>query len=135
MPTNSSEKNPVKVALLLSFVGKYHSLANKLVNSIEQYFCVDEPLVHYRVFVFTDSGDHAMFKKPFVTKVAITRLGWPHDSMLRPKYYLQHRALWSASDFVFSLDADLLFASNVCLDILAPRVGVLVPWFYQVRGS
>lgn len=122
------------MALLTSFVGNYHTLATRMMQSIADLFCVNEPLVQYRVFVFTDNEASASWARPFVTTVPIEKRGWPHDSMLRPRYYLEQRHLWQDYDFVFSLDADLQLYDHVCLDILAPRVGVLVPWQYRVRA-
>ena len=37
------------------------------------------------------------------------RLGWPHDTMMRNSIYYQNKEILADQDYLFAIDADMLF--------------------------
>ncbi len=122
-------KAPKKVGLLIVATGKYLCFAKSLIESAKKHFCHDH---HVTYFVFTDQE----FDPPEdVVRIEQRRLGWPYDTMMRYKVYLDHWEQLSEQDYLFASDADMLFVSDVGDEIFGKRVATLHPGFVGKRGS
>jgi len=118
-----------RVALCITATGKYDVFANQLIRSARQFFLTDKQ-VNY--FVFTDG---VVEEAEDVVIVHQPRLGWPYDTMMRFEIYLNHKELFKDFDYVFAVDADMLFVDYIGEEILGDLVGTIHPGFYNSRGT
>lgn len=123
------KKEPKNIGLLIVATGKYISFVSPLIESARKHFCQGH---HVTYFVFTD--------QPFVSSLDVvrieqSRLGWPYDTMMRYKVYLDNWDKLQEQDFLFACDADMLFVGDMGEEILGQRVATLHPGFVGKRGS
>jgi histo-blood group ABO system transferase len=117
-----------KVGLFIMATGRYIEFVNPLIDSADKYFCKDHEVTY---FVFTDQE---LEPRDNVVKIYQKRLGWPNDTMKRYHVYYENRDYWKDMDYVFALDADMLFVSDVGNEILGERVATLHPGFVGKVG-
>lgn len=109
--------------------GKYIDFVPPLIESAEKYFCKNHTVTY---FIFTDG---ALASLPHTIPIAQERMGWPYDSMMRFHTYLAHQDLFKNIDYLFAIDADMLFAGTInAQDIIEDRVGTRHPQFLFERG-
>ncbi|MBY0110254.1 MAG: hypothetical protein K2X90_04035 [Candidatus Babeliaceae bacterium] len=121
--------NASRVALCVMATGRYNIFAEQMIESARKYFC-SEHNVHY--FVFTDG---ALTPAADVTKIFQKRLGWPYDTLMRFSVYLQHKDLFELFDYIYAIDADMLFVSPVGSEIFSDLVGTQHPGYINRRGT
>jgi len=121
------KQQPVQVAgkkcvgLLVMATGKYVHFVDALLDSADSYFCKNHKVTY---FVFTDGN-----LKPRKNLIVIPQeqLGWPHDTMMRFAIYYKNKEYFTDYDYLFSCDADMLFAEHVDSEMFGCRVGTLQP--------
>ncbi len=118
-----------KVGLLIVATGKYDTFVDPLIDSARKYFCKDHEVTYY---VFTEG---TITPANDVVQIFQERLGWPLDTLFRNWIYNQNREKFSDEDYVFALDADMLFVDHVGSEILGKRVATQHPGFVGKRGS
>lgn len=118
-----------KIALCIMATGKYTKYAEQLIQSGREFFLLDHDVTYV---VFTDEKmEEAEDVKVFYQK----RLGWPHDTLMRFEVYLNQREYLKDFDYLFGIDADMLFVSEIKEEVLGDLIGTLHPGFYNKRGS
>lgn len=118
-----------KVALCIMATGKYTQYAEQLIRSGREFFLKEHDITY---IVFTDGEmNDAEDVKVFYQK----RLGWPHDTLMRFEVYLNQREYLENFDYLFGIDADMLFVSEVGEEVLDDLIGTQHPGFYNKRGS
>ncbi len=117
-----------KVGLLIVATGKYDSFVDPLIASARMHFCHDHEVTYY---VFTDG---VISEAPDVVKIHQKRLGWPYDTLMRNSIYYDHRDAFASEDYVFALDADMLFVNTVGSEIFGERVATMHPG-YATTGA
>lgn len=109
------EKKP-KIGLLVMATGKYTIFLEPLFTSADKFFL---PGYERTYFVFTDGevpqSDH-------VIRIEQKRLGWPYDTMMRFQVYLKAAEYFKDIDYLFAIDADMLFVDEVGEEIIGDRV-------------
>jgi histo-blood group ABO system transferase len=118
-----------KVGLCVMATGRYNVFAQQMIQSARQFFLKGNQVTY---FVFTD-GDIELADD--ITKVHQSRLGWPYDTMMRFEIYLKSQDLFEGYDYLFALDADMLFVADVGDEILGDLVGTIHPGYYNQRGT
>ena len=126
-----------KTGLLIVATGRYTQWVQPLIDSADKYFLPNGEVTY---FIFTDSEDYLNNTATFCSKRAVRvlhqkRLGWPYDTMMRPEVYYRYRQEFSGIDYLFALDADMLFVDTVGDEILGERVGTQHPGFVGRRGT
>ncbi len=124
LPISSSEKKS-SVGLLIVATGKYVKFVEPLIKSAEQYFL---PGHERTFFVFTDH-QYEVPKSPHIVTIYQKRLGWPYDTMMRCKMYLDHTELYAGIDYLYAIDADTLVTDIVGDEILSDLVATRHPCF------
>jgi histo-blood group ABO system transferase len=117
------------VGLLVMATGKYIQFIPPLIESAEKYFCQGHNVTY---FVFTDSE---MPPEDHIVWIHQDRLGWPFDTMMRFHAYAAQKELLNSQDYLFCLDADMLFIDSVSEEIFGERVATQHPGFVHQRGS
>ncbi len=117
------------IGLLVVATGRYIQFVPPLLESADRCFLKNHKVTY---FVFTDQEPvfhpHAIYSFQ-------ERLGWPFDTMHRYHVYYKHRELFDEQDYLFAIDADMLFVDAVGDEILGERVATLHPGFVGQRGS
>lgn len=122
----SAEK---KIGVCITATGRYDAFAVQLIQSAKKFFLQDN---HVTYFVFTDG---TIEESEDVKKIYQSRLGWPYDTMMRFEIYLKNQELFDGYDYLFALDADMLFVGDVGDEILGDLVGTIHPGYYNQRGT
>jgi histo-blood group ABO system transferase len=115
------------VGLCITATGKYIVFVDPLIASAEKHFCKNH---HVTYFVFTDSLRESTEN---IIYLSHSKLGWPYDTMMRYHAYLAYQDVIGTQDYLFALDADMLFVGEVGDEILGERVATLHPGFFQAH--
>ncbi len=118
-----------KVGLLIVATGKYDRFVDPLIESARKHFCTDQEVTY---FVFTDG---TISEGDDVVRVFQSRMGWPYDTMMRNDVYNQHKELFSSQDYLYAVDADMLFVDTVGTEIFGDRVATLHVGYIGTRGT
>jgi histo-blood group ABO system transferase len=117
------------VGLLIVATGKYITFVSPLIKSARTHFCANHQVTY---FVFTDGQ---LSQEPDIVKIEQKKLGWPYDTMMRIAMYHEQRDLLQNMDYIFAVDADMLFVDTVGDEILSDRVATLHPGYVGRRGT
>jgi len=119
-----------KIGLLVFATGEYYSWLPGFIHSSERFLLPGHDL-HY--FIITDMV--SITRSLFINTSVADRLhiykqnvvGWPLDSLLRHHIYYKFRTEYSKFklDFIFAVDPDVAFVSEIREEILGETVGVL----------
>lgn len=118
-----------KVGLCVVATGQYIQFVKPLLDSADKYFCTNHEVTY---FIFTDGQPP---ESPKIVRVEQQRLGWPYDTMMRCAMYEEHKELLQEMDYIFAIDADMLFVNTMGDEILSDRVATQHPGFVGRRGS
>jgi histo-blood group ABO system transferase len=118
-----------KVGLLIVATGKYDRFVDPLIESARKHFCTDQEVTF---FVFADGK---IGEASDVVRVYQEKMGWPYDTMLRNAIYLEHKDLFASQDYLYALDADMLFVDTVGSEVFGERVATLHFGFIGKRGT
>jgi histo-blood group ABO system transferase len=116
------------IGLLITATGKYINFVAPLIETADTYFCTHHKVTY---FVFTDGIPP---QHPRLVKIPHVQMGWPYDSMMRFHTYYKHKEKLAQMDYLFAIDADMLFNAEIGDEILGERVGVRHPQFLFERG-
>lgn len=117
-----------KVGLLIVATGKYDRFVDPLIRSARQHFCTNHEVTYY---VFSDGN---IPQADDIVQVYQKRLGWPYDTLMRNSIYHNHRDVFASEDYLFALDADMLFVDAVGAEIFGERVATMHPG-YATTGA
>jgi histo-blood group ABO system transferase len=118
-----------KVGLLVMATGRYDVYALRMIDSARKYFLPN----HDRTFFLFTDGPHPQAKD--IVRIEQKRLGWPFDTLKRFHVYLDHKAQLEEMDYLYALDADMLFVSEVGDEILGDLVGTRHPGYINKPGT
>jgi histo-blood group ABO system transferase len=118
-----------KVGLLVMATGKYAPLGVKMIETARQYFL---PNHECTFFIFTDG---AVPEAKDVVRVEQKRLGWPYDTLKRFHVYDAHKDLFKEMDYLYAIDADMVFVAEVGDEILGDLVATRHWGFLNKPGT
>lgn len=123
--------NAYNIGLCIMATGKYIMFVKPLIDSAEKHFLKNHNVTY---FVFTD-GEPPKYDN--IVKIFQKRLGWPYDTMMRFESYYNAREIFISKkiDYLYALDADMLFVDTVGDEIIGDRVATQHPGFVGKRGS
>lgn len=119
-----------KIGLCIMATGKYLSYAEKLITSARTHFCKNHEVFY---FVFTDG--QLQNTGPDIVRIEQKRLGWPYDTMMRFHTYYTVKELLQEMDYIFAIDADMIFVNTVADEILGDLVATLHPGYIGKPGT
>jgi histo-blood group ABO system transferase len=119
-----------KIAVCVMATGSFKASAESLIESGRRFFCLNHDVTY---FVFTN-GPHLPASKDVVT-VEQAHLGWPYDTLKRFHIYDTHAAFLENFDYIFSIDANMVFVAAVGEEILSDLVATQHPAFLKKRGA
>ena len=118
-----------KVALLIIATGKYDVFIPPLLESARAFFL---PQCDLQFVLFSD---RAWPPDDDLTVVPQEHRPWPFPALHRFHSYLSQRVALQTFQYVFSIDADMLFVDTVGDEVLEDLVAVLHPAFLSERGT
>ncbi len=124
-----SSVHAAHVGILVVATGKYIQFITPLIESANRYLLPDHQKTY---FVFTDGQAP---QDANIVSVYQQRLGWPYDTLMRCAVYVSHADLYANVDYLFAIDADMLFVDTVGDEILGARVATQHPGFIGQRGT
>jgi Glycosyltransferase family 6 len=118
------------VGVVYICTGRYRMFWENFISSAERFFL---PSYLKRYFVFTDSLD---LRDPRCRVISQKKLGWPYDTLMRFEMISRSKGLLGEMDFLFFVNANMLFESEVNREILPGAsenhlVGVQHPGYYK----
>lgn len=129
---NGQAQNNHKVGLLVMATGKYTCFLEQLFKSADKYFLPNHEVTY---FVFTD-GKVPENTARNIIKIYQERMGWPFDTMMRFDVYYQAREYFANIDYLYAIDADMLFVDVIGDEILGERVATRHPGFlFDLKGE
>lgn len=122
----------MKIAVLTIATGKYKIFLDELIDSSEKNFMKG---IEKEYFIFSDSIEYRNENTDKVSIIEQKHLGWPYDTMMRFHMFLSIREKLLEFDYVFFLNANMVFKRNVGTEILPDEkdsylVGVKHPGFH-----
>lgn len=117
------------VGLCIVATGRYDSFVEPLIKSARKHFCREHNVTF---FVFTDGTIPAAKD---IVRVEQPRMGWPYDTMKRFHVYEKNSAVFKNMDYLFALDADMLFVRRVGGEILSKLTATQHPGYVGKRGT
>ncbi len=129
LPLAAFADEPPKVGLLVMATGKYNAMGLKMIESARGHFL---PHCQRTFFIFTD-GEAP--QECDVVRVGQAKLGWPDDTLKRFHVYLANRDLYKDQDYLFAIDADMVFVQDVGEEVLGDLVATRHWGFLDKRGS
>lgn len=118
-----------EIGVVVVATGKYIRFIKPLIESAEKFFLTEH---HKKYYVFTDGECDA---NENIIEIYQERLGWPFDTLKRYHIYLSNFDYLKELDYIYAIDADMLFVDYVGDEVLGKRVAVIHPGFYSKRGS
>ena len=118
-----------KIGLCIMATGRYDRFVGPLINSARNHFCTQHDVTY---FVFTDGN---IPKAKDIIRISQGRLGWPLDTLKRFEVYASAKDRLMKMNYLYALDADMLFTGAVGNEILATLVGTQHPGFVNHRGA
>jgi histo-blood group ABO system transferase len=117
------------VGLLIVATSKYIQFVPPLIQSAKKHFCNNHNVTY---FVFTDQE---LAPSENVVRIEQAWMGWPYDTMYRYHVYYKNWEFFTSQDYLFAIDADMLFVDDVGDEILGDLVAIQHPGFVGKRGS
>jgi histo-blood group ABO system transferase len=118
----------MRVALCVIATNDYIDFTPPLLTSAEKYFLIGHE-VHYHIFTNCSYS----FDVKRLSFHEIEHEPWP--AMTLKRYHIMSGADLSGYDYVYYIDADMLFVAPVGDEIFGELVGVQHPGFYRGGGS
>jgi histo-blood group ABO system transferase len=119
------------IGLLIIATNKYDVFVKPLIESARNFFLKNHKVTFY---VFTDSpklidlGDDVIL-------INQEHKPWPYMTLLRYKIFNHNKDRFSNEDFLYYIDADMLFFDEVGDEILGDLVATIHPGFLGGRGT
>ncbi len=118
-----SNETVYKIGFCVMATGKYTRFVKPLIDSARNILL---PGHDVKFYIFTDGQ---IEENAQTIKVFQKRLGWPYDTMMRFEAYYNNKAVFADRDYMFAIDADMLFVRPIGTEILSDRVGTTHPGY------
>ena len=127
-------KGTYNVGLNIVAIAKYTKFLQPLITSADKYFMRDHKVTY---FLISDKLDEVAKVKTnrHIVSIMEKNQGWPKNTLARYQFISEHRHVYHDMDFMFQIDADMLFVSSFNSEALDSRVGTLHPGFYNKPRS
>lgn len=119
------------IGLLIIATGKYDRFIEGLIASADKYFMTNGYNVTY--FIFSDSKAKVKSERQIIN-IPITHKPFPFASMDRFAHFSNNADKFYNQDYLYYVDVDCLFASNISDEIIGDLVGVQHCGFVDKKG-
>lgn len=117
-----------KIALCIIATNNYIDFTPPLLTSAEKHFLKGHE-VHYHIFTNCSSS----FKVTRLSFHEVEHQPWP--AMTLNRYHIMSEVNFSHYDYVYYIDADMLFVAPVGDEIFGELVGVNHPGYFKASGG
>jgi len=119
-----------KIGVCIVAMDEYEMKAKELIESGRKFFCINHDVAY---FIFTDG--EKLHEANDLIKVRQENFGWPYVTLKRFQVYEEHAKLFEKMDYLFAVDADLVFVAPVGEEVLSDLVATQHPAFLKKRGD
>lgn len=119
--------DPIRVGLCITATNKYVNFAKELVISARKHFLKNCDVSYY---IFTNNLLEIHEEKD-VKLFQVSHRSWPYSTLMRFNFYKQYFNQMAGNDYLFAIDADMLFVADINEGILGNYVGVKHPGFWD----
>lgn len=110
----------MKVNLLIVATGKYIQFLPQLIESADKYFIKGHDV---KYCIFTDATQERP-AHPNCTFFEVEHKPWPHATLKRFHFFLEHRNEMPEADYFFYVDVDARFEQPIGEEIIGKRTAV-----------
>ena len=122
------EHRPPRIGLAIVCTGKYDRFLQPLIDSAERHFFTGE---NYDIYVFTDAPTRPIeAARATIYPVEVQHHPFPIIALEMYKFLTENKGLFR-TEYLFTIDADMLFVGDVGEEILGELVAVLHPGFWK----
>lgn len=121
----------LNIGLIVIATNKYSTFVNNLLKSANKFFMTDHNI---KFFVFSDKS--FKFEKNINDKTKVINIkheDFPGPTLYRYKYIFNNKNEFNKMDYIYYLDADMLFKSSVGNEILGNLVTVNHPGYFNKK--
>lgn len=136
---STNKHTVINVGILYICVGKYDKYFKNFYKTAQKNFLLGSNKTY---FVFTDSVTliNRYRYTPYITFIETKKIGWPYDTLLRNRYFMQHFHLFANMDYLIFCNANMVFKENIFLNDLGlgtknKLFGVLQPYYFHKRSN
>lgn len=130
---SAPEPKKISVGLLLIATAKYNIFIQQLINSADTNFFNDKRF-DVKYFIFTDSDTIPKTNRQYQI-INIQHKPFPYASMDRFKHFANNKNYLSEMDYLYYVDVDCKFVSDVGSEILGNLVGVRHCGYFNGGGT
>jgi glycosyltransferase involved in cell wall biosynthesis/SAM-dependent methyltransferase len=123
---------PPKVGLLLIATAKYQQFLQGIIRSADSFF-LPRNMANVSYYIFSDSSVNINSTRR-IEQIHIDHKPFPFASMDRFKHFTNNRETLSKEDYLYYVDVDCLFKSEVGREIFGNLVGVQHCGYYNLPG-
>ena len=124
------------IGILYICTGRYIAFWHEFYLSSNEKFLPDKKK---KYFVFTDKPWKFWFKYKNVRVIYISKKKWPYNTLFRYKYFSNSKSLFNKCDFLYFLNANVLFLKTIGSEIIPKNennlVAVIHPGFYDKKST
>lgn len=121
----------LNIGLLIIATNKYIEFLQPLISSADNFFLKNQNITY---FIFSNIDTKIISQRKIVNTV-IEHREWPWMTLGRYSIFNEHKNVFSEMDYLFYIDADMLFVNNVDEEILYDIVATQHPGYYGTRGT
>lgn len=115
----------MRIGFLIVATHKYIRFVQPLLDSMKRHLNI--PGAEIKMFVFTDQPN----VPDGCVRIQQEHRPFPYPTLMRYHMFYKNRINYEHYDYLYYLDADMLFLGSVGNEIIADRLGVLHPGFFR----
>jgi histo-blood group ABO system transferase len=115
----------INVGLLVIATNKYIKFVKPLYDSMQRYF-FNVPDIQKKMFLFTNQS---VFDGPIA--IYQNHEPWPNMTLKRYEIFSCNHLIFKEIDYLYYVDADMIFVDQVGREVLGERVATIHPGFWN----
>lgn len=120
------------IGLIIIATNKYANFIPELISSAMSNFMTKHNVTYY---IFTNNKFLLNIESNQIKTIPLSSQPFPMTTLLRYNVIDMYNHIFINEDYLFQIDADMLFVNKVEDEILVPLIGVEHPGFINQRGT
>lgn len=124
----------IEIGLLIIATNRYTDFVEPLIKSADKFFFKNNPNINVSYFVFTNK-QLCIQSNRNIFYIDIEHKPWPWMTLGRYNIFSSNENLFKGIQYLYYIDADMRFESDVGVEILSDIVATVHPGFLGARGT